>query len=374
MQIDPVPVPEARLLPPLQGGVEAVRVALARGARPPEGRVEIEAPGRVAGLPAGGVDLCIMHDVWHDPRTGLILRGDGRLPAAPAEELTGGPAGALRRLGARPDGYGWRWAPPARAEGRPAGLLWLSAGSMRNYGHYLFDSLTSLAVMDRAGLTGAAPALSPPARPWQADLRAAAGIAPGAVETVRGPVHLDVAIFTTGLKHYLQRNDGLLRDLAAAMQPARPPTPVDGAGTVYFSRRGFWGRIMVNEPTLENALAARGVRILRPERMSVAQQIAAMHGARRVIGPSGAALANVVFLPPGGRLVELRPVTLRESWLTLGCANLGLDHRVIGARAPVPPSELPLSARLKQLPRRLARRYHYAYEVDIDATLRALED
>lgn len=97
-----------------------------------------------------------------------------------------------------------------------------------------------------------------------------------------------------------------MRDLAARLPRADGP---GGEEVFYLSRRGYTGRILNNEPALERALQARGVRILHPQRLSVAAQIAAMAQARVVIGPAGgAALANLVFLaPPGAQVVELRP-------------------------------------------------------------------
>jgi capsular polysaccharide biosynthesis protein len=135
---------------------------------------------------------------------------------------------------------------------------------------------------------------------------------------------------------------------------------------LYLSRRGYTGRILTNEAVLERALAARGVRILHPQRLSVAEQAAAMSRARMVIGPAGAALANLVFLAPGAQVVELRPEPVNGPWIQIACANLGLTHHLIDAPLA---TEMPLSARLVQLPRRLSGRYNYAYEVDIDAVL-----
>ena len=142
-----------------------------------------------------------------------------------------------------------------------------------------------------------------------------------------------------------------------------------GEEVVYLSRRGFTGRIVVNERALERALAARGVRVLRPERLSVAAQARAMARARLVIGASGAGLANMVFMAPGARLLELRPDPVREPWMALASAARGIGHDVLALEGPLPRAEIPAVQRLRQWPRRLTGRYHYALKADIDAVL-----
>jgi capsular polysaccharide biosynthesis protein len=96
-----------------------------------------------------------------------------------------------------------------------------------------------------------------------------------------------------------------------------------------------------------------------------------MRGAGLVVAPSGAALANMVFLPPGARVVELRPPQMAGAWTTLAAAALGLDHVVLPARTALAPGEVPPLHRLMQMPRRLTRRYAYHYAVDVEAVLEA---
>ena len=64
-------------------------------------------------------------------------------------------------------------------------------------------------------------------------------------------------------------------------------------------------RVMVNEAELEAALRRRGFLIARPERMDALAQVALMRDADVVVGASGAALANAMFLKPGARVVDL---------------------------------------------------------------------
>lgn len=369
MQIDPNPVSERRLLPPLDLSADEVADLLSRGRRPPEGWTVLEPESRLAGFPVGGVDLCVLHDALHDPRTGLILTRDGRVPASVAEVLRGGTNAALKRIGARPSGQTWDIATPP-ADSHDTAALWLGGGSMRNYGHFLFDSLTAVAALEDRGLLRKVPAFAPLLSTWQSDLLDRAGLLDRLTLSNR-PAIIGTAIFTTAFGHYLHRSHGMLARLAERLgRPGRAPK--DGA-TLYLSRRGYAGRIMLGERDLERRLIARGVEVLRPERMQVREQAACMARASTVIGCSGAAMANMVFLGRGARVIEIRPGRLSEPWIDLGCANLGLEHHVVPASDDLPARSVPALAHMRQIPRKITGRYNYVYDVDPTAVLRALE-
>ena len=58
-------------------------------------------------------------------------------------------------------------------------------------------------------------------------------------------------------------------------------------------------------PEVAALLAARGFETVQPERLGVLETIELMAEAEVVVAPVGAATANQVFLPPGGRWVHL---------------------------------------------------------------------
>ncbi len=337
---------------------------LARGeAPPPPGAQDmLEAEGTALGYPTGRVLICHLRNALWSPATGLVLaRDDPRIPYAPLREV------------ARPDAAvaALRATGPQRVA---RGAIWMSGGSRRNYGHFLMDSLTGLAALTDLGLSGPAgryPAYAARLTPWQADLVEAAGLSGSVALAPSKALLFDELVYVTTLDHYLQRNAGLLDSLLKRIQPQRPVL-LEAQETIYLSRRSYSGRVLIEEVAVEAALAACGVRILRPERLTPRQQIAAMAGCRRLIGASGAGLANLCFLPEGAEVIELRPDPVRESWLDLAAHQLGIRHRVLPLRAPLPQTEIPLALRLRQLPRRLSGRYHYACSVDLPALLSAL--
>lgn len=314
------------------------------------GWAELEPVRHNLGYPVGDVLLCHMRDALWVPRTGMLYDAAGR-PVASCLMAAGGRILPL---------------PRGRRMTLESGAVFAGFGAGRNYGHFLLDGLAGLAALDDLGLLRRFPAVSGSLLGWQRQATSIAGLP--VQEVAAAQVRLGEVIFVTAMNHYLHRCDGLLAPLAARM---------GGRGTsaeavVYLSRRRFAGRILLQEPALEAALQARGARVLRPETMLVADQIAAMRDVRVVIAPSGAALANLIFAPKGATLIEIRPDSVREPWVDLICARMGLRHRVVAAPM-VAPEKVPLSAWLRQLPRRVTGRYHQVMQADISAVLAELD-
>lgn len=331
---------------------------------------EIEPAGRQNGLPCGDVILCHVRDVTWFPRLGLILGADGSplFSSFSGKARTHGAADGLPGTGL------WsallRKVRPVQRLTRAA--VWMNLGAQSNYGHFIFDALPALGWMDDQNLQDHFAPVAPPLARWQRDLVQL--VRPGQPMQIVGAqaVRIDEVLFTSCLNHYLHRNAGLFTALAEKLEPQRSTPRPPGHGVVYFSRRGLTGRIMVNEADLERKLSSRGVTVVRPEKLSVAQQLMAVKAAGTLIGASGAALANLCFLPQGGRLIEIRPAPVQEPWLDLACANLSLEHRVIAASDPLPWRQVPVFHHVRQLPRALLRRYHYSFDTDIDRVLDAL--
>ncbi len=83
------------------------------------------------------------------------------------------------------------------------------------------------------------------------------------------------------------------------------PEKISGPGKIYLTRRGAGRRRLVNESEIETILVSRGFTIIQPEQLSVAEQAGIFRSSRWVVAPHGAALTNVVFMEPGGSVVEL---------------------------------------------------------------------
>ncbi|HKX94974.1 MAG TPA: glycosyltransferase family 61 protein, partial [Methylibium sp.] len=82
--------------------------------------------------------------------------------------------------------------------------------------------------------------------------------------------------------------------------PDRP-----GRRKLYLSRAGTDRRRVANEPALIDRLAARGFEVVRPETLSVREQVALFAEASHIVAPTGAALTNMIYAPTGSQVVAI---------------------------------------------------------------------
>jgi len=298
----------------------------------------------------GGAALVSLRGALWMPRAGLILDRSG----TPMHASAGQVPARVRRL------------PAARAS-LPRAAVFMAGGARGNYGHFLFDALPGLHALDRLQVLAQIPAAAPPLRPWGREILQMAGLA--ARQITAPAVRVDHLVYVTTLNAYLNRAGPLVAQTARRLQTAEPE---GSQAPVYLSRRAYVKRRLIAERRLEAALAAAGVRILRPERMSVRAQRAALSRCEALIGPSGAALANVMFLPRGARVIELRPDPVNEPWMELACTALGLEHKVVSGQVACL-RDAPFVERAAIGLRRLAGRSAYAWEIEEADVLDALQ-
>lgn len=78
------------------------------------------------------------------------------------------------------------------------------------------------------------------------------------------------------------------------------------AGRRLYLRRGAASyRRLVNEAAIEAIFVEQGFEVVRPETLSLDEQIALFSRAEAIAGPTGAAMTNMVFAPPGCQVLVL---------------------------------------------------------------------
>jgi capsular polysaccharide biosynthesis protein len=314
--------------------------------------------------PVEATAICLARDVLHFPAFGVVVERDGVLKGG----VHLGPSGeALHRW---PDLSGLpgvafeagvshlRLADePIRVE---RGALFLPWGAGFNYGHFLLDALTSLLMLEEQGLLDGAEILAPPLKPWQRELLALA-FPDRSVRELSAPViRLETALYASSMNHFLHAPDATAARLAARLLAA-VDAPKDGARRIYLSRRGQSMRVMTNERALETALVRRGFVIVQPEDLSPRAQIELMRNAEVVVAPTGAALANALFMPAGARVIEIQPENFTSRWVWAACRQVGVDWRGYVCRSPAAPWRAPLA--------RLRRGFKFAYRPPLDELL-----
>jgi len=94
---------------------------------------------------------------------------------------------------------------------------------------------------------------------------------------------------------------------------------------VYISRRLAAKRRLLNESQIEPILNKYGFRIVETEKLSLKQQIELFAGCQFMLSVHGAGLTNMLFMPPGSKVLELkkRDENLTNCYFNL---SLALDH------------------------------------------------
>jgi len=236
--------------------------------------------------------------------------------------------------------------------------IWMNYGSIKNYGHFLFDALPALYYYKNAGILANFPAISPELKNWQSDLLSATQCQ--SIGHKSKIVRVKRAVVTSCMNHYLHRPGILLLGLREIFEP-RPSIPWR---MIYLSRRGYYSRIMVNEAELEFRLRQIGFEIHCPEKLSIAEQIRLFQCAKILIGASGAALANIIFMPKSSTLIEIRPSWISEPWLSASSKLLGLNHIVTNSKREIEYLSLTVCNQIRQLPRVLLGKKRGSYLVD----------
>lgn len=296
------------------------------------------------------VDLVRVKDAWYAPAFGAVFDGEGLVFKRAVHEALYLTPTLAALPNTRREGEVTLFEPPADAPVIPRATVFMAWGGLHNYGHFLIDCLSALLAAKQAGALDSHPAVAPPLLPWQAELlRLTLGADAPLPTVIEAPVaRLGEAVYATAMDHFLHEpgppldvvRERILANAAITHDPAAPTR-------IYVSRLGSLKRVLVNEAELEAALEARGFTIVRPEVLSVRDQIALFHRAEVVVAPAGAALANVLFCKPGAKVIEIQPSNFIGVWVRNIALLIGVDWRGFFAPSPLSETEVVMEGELR---------------------------
>lgn len=86
---------------------------------------------------------------------------------------------------------------------------------------------------------------------------------------------------------------------------------------IFISRADATGRGIINWPEIEEVLSSHGFEVVNVSALSLNEQISTFSAAECVVGLHGAGLTNMVFSPPGTKILEILPplVATRAYWV-----------------------------------------------------------
>lgn len=98
---------------------------------------------------------------------------------------------------------------------------------------------------------------------------------------------------------------------------------------LYVARDRARYRRMLNEQQIQGRLLEQGFEIVRPEELSFVEQLDLFSEAAAIIGPTGAGLSNMVFAPPGCKVIVLAGATHHANFLIFGQLGSLLEHELM---------------------------------------------
>jgi capsular polysaccharide biosynthesis protein len=145
----------------------------------------------------------------------------------------------------------------------------------------------------------------------------------GAHERISCP-RLIVPMHTAPSGHHNDEVIQGIRKLMLDFYGERPePNP---NGRIYISRRLAPKRKVINEPEVAEIVAGFGFQVVDAEGLSFVQQVQLLATTRHLISNHGAGLTNMMFMPSGGSVLELRHRTDRSYNCYFNLAS-ALNHK-----------------------------------------------
>jgi hypothetical protein len=261
----------------------------------------------------------LIHDALVHSSAGIVAIGDQAIleTMGHTEPETHGFRTLARGLAVHPKSV-------RRLSGSHISLL---AGAEQNYYHSLLMSLARLGAVPDNYQAAAAGILVPQGGARQKEVLALLDLMPSlAVEAVAHDETLLVETLILPLGVCAESAfHPCVADFfrAISINVAKPPQPTPT-------------HILINETEVRDALVGYGFVPVRPEDMSVADQVRLFRGAETVVAPHGAALTNLGFCRPGTRIIELLPDAFCN-WCFRNLAGLlQLDYDCVLGRARKP--------------------------------------
>ena len=267
--------------------------------------LHISAIGIYAGT---GFELC----------DGYTLHHDDQLVSAP--ELKIHPKHLMDIDPAREAGY--RQRPRRRVSGTVANII--SPGHAI-YGHWLAEILPRLAVLTAGGealdkLTFAVPVDTPK---FGLDLLALCGVPQsqilvyGAEEVLCPDELLMPTLINNGVRYAPLLAEAVALFKRGVVKAGYSLAAQDGPARIFLARGGG-NRRLINRDAIQAAAEAAGFTIIRPETMSLPEQVALFGQAREITGEYGSAFHNALFAPSGTVVCGLRGSKNHPGFLQTG--------------------------------------------------------
>jgi len=183
----------------------------------------------------------------------------------------------------------------------------LLIGGMNQYYHNTVEFLSSLAIAETLGVGTDLPlVVNDDLGPFQRELLSLLGYGPDRLIPVRADAPVRFRNLTVPSR--LVRGGRWVDPLVPTWYRRRLVASSATAGAdrrLYLSRAGTSRRRIANEDELTTMLSQHGYAVVRPETLTVREQIDLFSRASHIVGASGAAMTNMLYAAPGAHIVTI---------------------------------------------------------------------
>ena len=188
-----------------------------------------------------------------------------------------------------------------------------------NYFHFLVDISSQLATCRRLGVDPPSLIANYELTDWQRDVLAAYGADDLVIEVPHAAnIRVGKLWIVSPLECRLSLEDRVAFHRPDVLQEHATHLR-ESYGTGYRPRRRLfiprknWGRGLSNESEITRLAVSEGFELVDPGALTFAEQVRVFEEAEAVVAVHGAALTNILFAPPGCRVVDIRPT---GEWVT----------------------------------------------------------
>jgi capsular polysaccharide biosynthesis protein len=189
-----------------------------------------------------------------------------------------------------------------------------------NYYHWIHDAMLRLHLL-LPHLPNEIRFIVPPdLRPFQLDSLGLLGISPDRLCAYAGKElwELEALYFAPTASSAGSNSPAAIRWFRELAWSTYGFNPAAGTRRIYISRRRTRYRRIVNEPEIERVLSDFGFETCLLEDLELREQVELMTQAEAIVSASGAALTNMIFAPPGAKiLVMVEPVQVSPFFWTM---------------------------------------------------------
>jgi hypothetical protein len=225
------------------------------------------------------------------------------------------------------------WHPFPEPPLEVSGALGVLAGrGDLSYYHFLVDIVPRLALFETPGVPTPERWYVPLQHGWQREVLELIGFLPreGVIDADAAPHVQAERLLAPGFPDVDMRTPPWA--VAFMRERLRPPELACVPGRRIYVTRGRQrhNRIVRNEPEVVEMLADRGFTVVDPGTLTVAEEIRTFGEAEWIVGPHGAALANLLYASPGASVIELfAPDYVTVCYWKLADCVPGLTYRYL---------------------------------------------